>query len=410
MRILYVQDTDWIRRNPIQHTHLAERLALRGHEVRAIDYEILWRTEGKKELLSRRQVFHVSRTLPGATVTVVRPPILKIPLLDYVSMLVTYGREIDRQMQEFGPDLVLGNDLLTTFLAFRAARRQGIPSVFYAIDVEHRLVPFRFLRPIGKLMESRNIRTADLVLSINEGLREHTVRMGAAPEKTRVLRAGIDPGVFQAGTDGSAVRAEYGLDDADIVLFFMGWLYHFSGLKELVADIASLGNGRMKLLIVGDGDAFGDIRDMREKLGLQEKVVLAGRQPYERIPGFIAASDICLLPAYPHEKTMQDIVPIKMYEYMAMGKPVIATRLPGIVKEFGPDNGVVYVDGPRDVLARAAELVQNGTMSELGSKAKTFASRNTWDAITDEFEQILEQAVKEKHSPNLQTPNLEPRT
>ena len=62
------------------------------------------------------------------------------------------------------------------------------------------------------------------------------------------------------------------------------------------------------------------------------------------MPAFIAASDICLLPAYPWEKTMQDIVPIKMYEYMAMKKPVIATRLPGVMKEFGEDNGVVYVE------------------------------------------------------------------
>jgi len=46
MKILIIQDTDWIRRNPIQHTHLAERLAKRGHEIRVIDYEILWkRTE-----------------------------------------------------------------------------------------------------------------------------------------------------------------------------------------------------------------------------------------------------------------------------------------------------------------------------------------------------------------------------
>jgi hypothetical protein len=77
MKILIVQDTDWIRRNPIQHTHLAERMALRGHEIR-IDYEILWRTEGKKELFSKRQVFHVSRLIKEVSLPVIRPGILKI--------------------------------------------------------------------------------------------------------------------------------------------------------------------------------------------------------------------------------------------------------------------------------------------------------------------------------------------
>ncbi len=56
MKILFVQETDWLRRNPAQQHHLAELLSLRGHQVRAIDYEILWR-QGKKEIFSRREVF-----------------------------------------------------------------------------------------------------------------------------------------------------------------------------------------------------------------------------------------------------------------------------------------------------------------------------------------------------------------
>ena len=97
---------------------------------------------------------------------------------------------------------------------------------------------------------------------------------------------------------------------------------------------------------MGDGDALEELQRMRTDLGLQNCVTLAGKQPYERIPEFIAASDVCLLPAQ-NNKIMCDIVPIKMYEYMAMGKPVIATRLPGIFKEFGSDNGVLWIDALR---------------------------------------------------------------
>lgn len=122
MKILIVQDTDWIRRNPIQHTHLAERMALRGHEIRIIDYEILWRTEGKKELFSKRQVFHVSRLFKEVSLPVIRPGILKIPVLDYFSMLFTYTKEINRQIVDFQPDVIISNDILTTYLSYRAAR------------------------------------------------------------------------------------------------------------------------------------------------------------------------------------------------------------------------------------------------------------------------------------------------
>ena len=88
-----------------------------------------------------------------------------------------------------------------------------------------------------------------------------------------------------------------------------------------------------------------------------------------------------------------DIVPIKLYENKAMGKPVITTRLPGILKEFGDDNGVIYVDTPEEVLKEAIELVRNGRAKEEGIKARRFVEKYSWDSITDEFESVLEDVI-----------------
>ena len=85
-------------------------------------------------------------------------------------------------------------------------------------------------------------------------------------------------------------------------------------------------------------------------------------------------------------------------EYMAMRKPVIATRLPGVMKEFGVDNGVIYVDRPEDVVGNAIELVRNGALNDLGGKARRFVERNSWDNITDEFESILHNVIREKQN------------
>jgi glycosyltransferase involved in cell wall biosynthesis len=93
---------------------------------------------------------------------------------------------------------------------------------------------------------------------------------------------------------------------------------------------------------------------------------------------------------------MQEIVPIKLYEYMAMAKPVISTNLPGVRKEFGEDNGVVYVERPEDVVPKAIELVESVRLAELGQKARRFVEQNSWDKITDEFEALLEEAISEK--------------
>ncbi|MDD5082501.1 MAG: glycosyltransferase family 4 protein [Dehalococcoidales bacterium] len=393
MKILIIQDTDWIRRNPVQHTHLAERLALRGHKIRVIDYEILWQTEGKRSLFSRRQVFSVSRILKDANITVIRPGILKFRLLDYFSMLFTYSREIGRQLRDFAPDVVVTDCILSSYLAVRAARKKRIPVIFYSIDIVHRLVPFKLLQPLGRILEARNIRNADLVIAINEGLREYTVRMGAATEKTLVIRAGIDSETYNPGIDGTEIRRQYGIKEGDFVLLFVGWLYHFSGLKEAARQLAEIKNKHIKLLIVGDGDAYSEIQRVRNEKDLTDQIIMAGRQPYEDIPKYIAASDVCLMPAYNNE-IMRDIVPIKMYEYMAMQKPVIATRLPGIVKEFGDDNGIVYIERPEDAIARAIELADNGDLPGLGLKAWRFVANNSWESITDQFEAVLNKVTE----------------
>jgi glycosyltransferase involved in cell wall biosynthesis len=394
VNILIVQDTDWIRRNPIQHNHLAERMVLRGHEIRVIDYEILWRTEGRRELFTRRQVFHVSRIFKDANHIVIRPGILKIPVLDYVSMFFTYKREINRQIQEFKPDIILGDGVLTPYLAFKLARKNEIKTVYYCIDRDYKLIPFKFIQRVGKMIESKNMKTADFVLSINEGLREYTIRMGANPDKTLVIRAGIDTKRYNPKIDGEEIRNKYGIEKSDNVLFFMGWLYHFSGLKEVAIELSKLDDKNIKLLIVGDGDAFNELQMIREQYGLHDNVIMTGKQPYEDIPKFIASADICILPAYNNE-IMKDIVPIKMYEYMAMSKPVITTELPGIMKEFGDGNGVIYVDKPEDGLKKAIELIENGSIEEEGRRARRFVEKLSWDNITDEFEGVLEAVTED---------------
>lgn len=397
MKILITQETDWLKRNPAQQHHLAEMLSLRGHEVRAIDYEILWSTQGKRQLRSRRRVFgNVSKIHQGANVTVIRPGIIRMPALDYASLVFSHKREIKRQIEEFAPDAVVGFGILNSYLSARAVKKSEIPFIYYWIDVLHRLIPFKPFQAVGRTVESRTLKQADRVLVINDRLKDYVLGLGASPERTRVLRAGVDITKFDSGADGDVTRKSYGIKKEDIVLFFMGWLYHFSGLKEVALQLARTQNHDLKLLIVGEGDAYEELQQIREKYNLQSSMLLVGKKSYQEIPNLIAASDICLLPAYPDETIMQDIVPIKMYEYMAVKKPVIATRLPGVMKEFGEDNGVVYVDKPEDVVPMGTELVQNGRIEDLGQKARKFVEKNSWDKITDEFEQILEEVIKEK--------------
>jgi len=402
MRILITQETDWVNRYPAQQHHLAEMLSLRGHEVRAIDYELSWRTQGSGGLFSRRTIFNdVVKIHKGARVTLIRPGFIKLPGLCYLSMLFSHKREIERQLKEFRPDVIVGFGILNSYSAAMAVRNTGIPFLYYWIDALHLLIPYKPFRGIGKMVESAALKRADRVLAINDSLKELVVSMGAASVCTHVLRAGIDLKQFDLNINGNTIRKHYGIDERDTVLFFMGFLYHFSGLKEVALELAASENSHLKLLIVGEGDLYDELREIQGKYHLEKRILLAGKKPYDEIPGLIAASDICLLPAYQQEPIMQDIVPIKMYEYMAMRKPVIATKLPGVMKEFGEGNGVVYIDNPQEAVARAVELVQSGIITEFSLRARQFAERNSWDKITDEFEIILKESVRKKQNGRL---------
>ncbi|MFC1964267.1 glycosyltransferase, partial [Chloroflexota bacterium] len=271
----------------------------------------------------------------------------------------------------------------------------GIPTLYYILDINHRLIPFKFLQRFGKMVESRNIRHAQFVLAINHGLRDYTIAMGADPARTRVLTAGIDPDRFDLTLDGKDIRKKYGIGADDLVLFFVGWIHHFNGLKEVALELAKSQNPDVKMLIVGDGEGYAELARIRESRHLKDTLILTGRRPYDEVPSFLAAADICLLPARPDEPIMQSIVPIKMYDYMGMGKPIIATRLPGIMKEFGEDSGIVYIDRPEEAVAKALELSRNGSIRELGTKSRRYIEKFNWDSITDEFEKILKEIVKE---------------
>lgn len=392
MRILVVQESDWIAKGPHQSHHLFERLAQRGHEIRVIDYPIDWRKAPiKKPLVMIKQTFTSVHKVVDGGVTVVRPAIIQLPILNYISLLVTHRLEIIRQIRNFKPDVIVGFGLLNARLAATQARHHNIPFVYYVIDELHRLVPEEMFQTLARAVEINNNKNATKVISINEGLKDYTVRMGADPEKTEVIRAGVDFERFSKA-DGSAIRQKYGFTAEDTVMFFMGWLYDFSGLDEVALQMAQSENKHLKMLVLGKGELWDRLQEIKEKEGMQNRMVLEDWKPYSEVPKYLAAADICLLPAKRSE-IMQNIVPIKMYEYLAAGKVVFATDLSGIHKEFQDDNGVIYIDESKHAVFKAIELIKSGTIRNEGLKGQEYVQHNDWSLMTDKFETTLKELI-----------------
>jgi len=390
MRLLVVQETDWLLRGPHQQHHLLERLVARGHQVTVLDYPILREHWPREPLWQPRQtVTDTHRVLPDGAVHLVRPGTLSLKPLARLSSLATFARELRQQVRRQRPDVILSYALSTSLPALRTAGRQGVPFVFHVIDALHTIVPAAALRPVARLVERLIYRRADRVVLITERLRDYALAMGARAEASHVLRTGVDLSP-PADAERAPTRAELNLHDDELVLFFMGWLYDFAGV-DLVARSLPEWPDNVRLLVVGDGDAFETLRRLRdERLG--ERLLLTGRVPFERIPAYLAAADVCLLP-FARNPVTEHITPIKLYEYMAAARPVLANELPGVMRDVPPGHGVCYAP-PAEWGPLVQRMQDSAYRAELGAQGRAFVEANCdWERLTDTFETLLKQAA-----------------
>jgi glycosyltransferase involved in cell wall biosynthesis len=318
-----------------------------------------------------------------------------MPLLDYLSLAATFRWQIKHEIQRFRPDVIVGfTGVISNYWGAVLAESMHIPYIDYWLDATDQLVPEPFLRPVAGMISRRTLEKATSVLTLNETLREYVVELGANPSTTQVLPGGVDLRTFDpARTDSQRMRDKYGLSKDDLVLFFMGWIYDFSGLQEAVLELARYRELRpdLKLLIVGEGDFYQTLQEIVRESHVQESVVFTGKVPYTEIPELIAAADIALLPAHDNE-IMRNAVPIKIYEYLAMHKPTICTKLSGIMREFGSNCGILYIEKPEDAVGVAANLTHEDVRI-LKMQAKQFIKNHDWDKITDRFEETLTSLV-----------------
>jgi glycosyltransferase involved in cell wall biosynthesis len=398
MKILAVQDMSWQRKGPWQQHHLMEKLSLRGHEIRVIVFEHLWRWEKGPFFAKGERREHFNRIYEGAEVTYIRPSFVRLPLLDYFSYLLTSRTAIKKEIDAFNPDVIIGfSSVFSSYWGVRYARTSAIPFVNYWYDIIHVLNVPKPFGPLALVIEKHTIKGSTRIVTINAALTEYLITIGAPKSKIDTLPSGVDLKRFDPSTiDRKTVRERYGFADSDLVLFFMGWIYPFSGLQEVANDVAKLTdrNSSLKLLIVGRGPGLAPLKEFVKQRNAEDRIIFTGYRPYAEIPELIAAADICILPAYDTEE-MRHIVPIKIYEFLAMGKPVISTRLHGVLREFGTGNGVTYADSPETVVAQTTAL-DNFVRTRESQRALNFIKAYDWERITSDFEALLASIAQEK--------------
>jgi glycosyltransferase involved in cell wall biosynthesis len=403
MNILFIHEVDWLNKVVFDIHFLAEALSLRGHRVFAIDYENTWRRDGFFDLgrLRTIQVDGISRALSGASVCLRRPGFIKIPGLSRISAAFTHYLEIKKTIKEKGIDAIVLYSVPTSGLqTIRLARKFNIPVVFRSIDMLNILVPYPVLRPVTRFLEKRVYSKVDAILSLTPQYTQYITNMGVAESKIKVLLFPIDTGLFRPSVDCSEVRQQWGLQESDRVIVFIGTLLEFSGLDAFIRQFPQVIEEvpEAKLLIVGDGPQRAKLERIITELGLEKQVIITGFQPYPTMPQYINLATICISP-FLLSDTTTDVFRAKMVQYIACGKATVATPLRGVTTLFpGESHGVVYADSAADMarevisLLKSAERRQKLEYAGFNHVIQTYS----YEKIAEQLEIVIEEAIKSK--------------
>jgi glycosyltransferase involved in cell wall biosynthesis len=235
------------------------------------------------------------------------------------------------------------------------------------------------LEALGDAVERVSLRHADLVVTVSQALVEQAVGLGAARERVLFYPNGIDARVFDpdrfTSEDRQHTRAQLGVPESATLCTFVGTFGNWHGTDVLATAIrrlvdeerAWLERLRVHFLYVGDGALAPKVRSILGGDGCAPFVTLAGTRPQDETPRTLAASDVLLSPHVPNpDGTPFFGSPTKLFEYMAMAKPIVASDLDQIgwvLKGWRPGE-VPPAAGTGDA-ARAAVLVEPGSVDAL---------------------------------------------
>ncbi len=408
MNILFVHEIDWLNKVVFELHSLSEALSLLSHRVYAIDYENTWNKRGFFKLgsLKTEEVDGVSRAFPGASVCLRRPGFIRIPGLSRLSAGLTHYLEIQRTIKEENIDVILLYSVPTNGLqTIHLAKKFNIPVVFRSIDILHQLVPYPAVRPITKFLEKRVYSKVDKILTITPKLSNYVTSLGATESKVKLLPLPVDTSIFHPSVDCTEVRQRWDVNEQDWVVLFIGTLFEFSGLDGFIRRFPEVLQHvpEAKLLIVGDGQQRPELERIIAELGLQNRVIITGFQPYETMPQYINVAAICITPFLVTNAT-RDIFPSKIVQYLACGKVVLATPLPGTLAVIhGRQQGVVYTDGADETAREVVSLLRSAEhRQQLGRAGLNYVKQvHSHERIVRQLEAELEEAIKEKRGQEL---------
>lgn len=302
---------------------------------------------------------------------------------------ILYDRELrtglERLLERVRPDVIVERASLFGTAGVRVASSFGIPLLLELnapLALEHGTYRSGVLAELAVAAERHTLARADAVLPVSAVLAEHALAAGAAPERVYVLPNGVDADLFRPGPSDPRLRGRLGVG-AGPLLGFVGGLRPWHGLESLPPLVEHLvgSHPSLRLVVAGDGPLRTELASAFERRGLSAHVVFTGALAHAEIPPLLRELDVALAP-YPLHDHGFYFSPLKLFEYMATGVPVVAARV-GQIAEIARsgETALLYPAGDGAALAAACELLlgDEALRRRIGeAAAREVRARYTW--------------------------------
>ncbi|HUV04331.1 MAG TPA: glycosyltransferase family 4 protein [Armatimonadota bacterium] len=338
--------------------------------------------------------------------------------LTFVRRMSFLSIPVEERIEKFAVesqvDVLHVHDLPNVWAGIRVGRRLGIPVVAdlhenYASAVRAYVggsFKLRHLVTANQTLwhnyQRRCVRAADRIVVVIEEGRDYMLRYGIEPEKVHVVPNYVDLEYLRAYSAGVQLNPER---SGKFVLSYVGYICSDRGVDIAIRAMALL-EGKApdaKLVVVGDsgGDTgyLARLRNLVKELGVEDSVALVGWQPFEKVPGYIAASDVGLVPHQrnPHR---DNTIPNKLFDYMGFAKPVIVSDCPPLARIVNDARAglVFHASRPDDLAECILRLYENRELARrLGmSGAEAVKERYDWNTAAAELVKMYDGLSKAK--------------
>ena len=242
----------------------------------------------------------------------------------------------------------------------------------------------------GRWFHKRLWQQASGLIVISKGLKDELVEQGIAPERIVIARDAVDLEAFGTVLSVSDARSTLDLPKEKKICMYVGHLYHWKG-ASVVAEAAKHLPDALFYLVGGTKE---DIAAFKKTYADVQNLHMVGMKERETIPTWQVAADVLLLPTRGDSAIGSRYTsPLKMFEYMAVERPIVATDIPSLREVLTDDSAFFFNDGDsKDLAKKISEIIADPSAAKKrAGRAADIVKDMTWERRTEDILAFIEQ-------------------